>query len=198
MMEEKSLIDQENNDKDDGDNQGEKVFSRHANQIAVGGFGLAGQEKLWQARILVMGSGPVALALCRSMEECGIGAIKIVDSHLAALNSLRSALNFAHSSSRISYQLIESMADFDLESLVSESGLVVDLLDDWQEKLNLSDICMSSRRALLHCAGSGMRFQLFSMVPGQSCCLRCLLASLGLEDAIGGQSEKAILTLLPV
>ncbi len=181
------------NDNDD------ESFSRHANQIAVSGFGIASQKKLKQGRILVLGDGPVVLALCASLVDSGIGSIKIIGSNLTQLNSLRchlDKLDGCQTNSKIDYQLVEAMAVCDLESLVKESDLVVEVLDDWQDKLGLSDVCMAARRALLHCGGSGVRFQLFAMVPGQSSCLRCLLASLGLEDAIGGQSEQAILTPL--
>jgi len=187
------------------DDNTDENFSRHANQIAVSGFGIASQRKLQASRVLILGSGPVALALSGSLLHSGIGTIKIIDSNLAKLNSLRYHLDDLNSTKKdgdtvclcqISYQLVESMAVCDLESLVNSSDLVVEVLTDWQEKLSLSDVCMSARRPLLHCGGSGMRFQLFAMVPGQSCCLRCLLASLGLEDAIGGQSEQAILTPL--
>ncbi len=185
------------NDNDD------ESFSRHANQIAVSGFGIAGQKKLKQGRVLVLGNGPVVLALCASLVDAGIGSIKIIGSNLTQLNHLRCHLDKADSCQadcqpdcHIEYQLVESMAVCDLESLVKESDLVVEVLDDWQDKLSLSDVCMAARCALLHCGWSGVRFQLFAMVPGQSSCLRCLLASLGLEDAIGGQSEQAVLTPL--
>lgn len=174
----------------------ERERSRYAGQLAVSGFSQAHQQKLLQSKVLLMGSGSVVRATANGLIASGIGALKIIDSHLAGLNCLRSELvNLGDC--QISYQLVESAsATGDLESQVAESDLVIDVLTDWQEKLSLSDQCMASRKPLLHCGGAGMRFQLFCMLPGKSCCLRCLLASLGLEDSIGSRNVDGVLESL--
>lgn len=174
----------------------EEEHSRYAGQLSVSGFSAAHQQKLLQAKVLLMGSGSVVCAAAHGLVASGVGALKIVDSHLAGLNSLRTSLAM-DGDCQITYQLVEShSATSELESQVAASDLVIEVLHDWQEKLSLSDLCMASRKPLLHCGGAGMRFQLFCMLPGKSCCLRCLLASLGLEDSIGSREAQGVLESL--
>ena len=59
------------------------------------------------------------------------------------------------------------------ELLIAEVDLVIDCLENWQNKLVVSDVCMHLRKPLIHAGGSGMRFQLYTMRPGKSACLRC-------------------------
>ncbi|MBA4078707.1 MAG: hypothetical protein C0508_27005 [Cyanobacteria bacterium PR.023] len=175
----------------------EEVHSRYAGQLAVSGFSAVHQQKLKRAKVLLLGSGPVVRAAAQGLIVSGIGALKIIDNRLAALNSLRTQLD-GLGDCQIAYQLIESLSSSsaELELQVASCDLVIDVLHDWQEKLSLSDLCMASGKPLLHCGGAGMRFQLFCMVPGKSCCLRCLLASLGLEDAIGSRESQGVLESL--
>lgn len=177
--------------------ENEEVHSRYASQLAVSGFSAVHQQKLRRAKVLLLGSGPVVRAAAQGLIVSGIGALKIIDHHLAALNCLRTELD-GGGDCQIAYQLIESLSSSssELESQVAVCDLVIDVLHDWQEKLSLSDLCMASGKPLLHCGGAGMRFQLFCMVPGKSCCLRCLLASLGLEDAIGSRESQGVLESL--
>lgn len=176
------------------DNEEERL-SHYAGQLSVSGFNAIHQLKLLRAKVLLLGSGSIACAAAHGLVASGVGSIKIIDSHLAGLNLLRTNLESA-GDCQITYQLVESLSSLELESQVADCDLVIDVLDDWQEKLCLSDLCMASRKPLLHCGGSGMRFQLFCMLPGKSCCLRCLLASLGLEDSIASRQSQGILESL--
>ncbi len=142
-------------------------FARFADQLAVSGFTRAAQEKICAARLLVFGSGAIAAATVEALRASGFATITLKE-NLAVPGE-------------------------DLENLAGETDLIIELLDDWQEKLVLSDLCMSTGKALLHCSGSDSRYQLFCMVPGKSSCLRCLLATLGLEDSIEARSRSGIL-----
>ncbi len=173
----------------------EEAHSRYAGQLAVRGFSPTHQEKLRRARVLLTGGGSVVRAAAQGLIASGVGALKIIDSRLAALNSLRTQLDNT-GDCQLTYQLVESLSTLELESQVADCDLVIDVLDDWQEKLSLSDLCMAGRKPLLHCGGAGMRFQLFCMLPGKSCCLRCLLASLGIEDSIANRQSQGILESL--
>ncbi|CAN5438105.1 hypothetical protein BH11CYA1_BH11CYA1_37160 [soil metagenome] len=170
----------------------EDRFSRYTGQLSVSGFSKQHQQKLFQSKVLLLGSGSLVRAATNGLIASGLGSIKIIDTHLAGLNSLRTQIDTT-SDCQISFQLVESLAACDLESPVGENDLVIEVLPDWQDKLNLSDLCMASRKPLLHCGGTGMRFQLFCMLPGKSCCLRCLLATLGLEDSIGSRATEGVL-----
>lgn len=143
-----------------------------AAQLAVPGFSQEGQSRLRQAAVLVLGSGTIAAVTVQALRASGFENV--------AINGDTGC----------------SAGDGELENAVNKSVLIIDLLDDWQDKLVLSDLCMSLSRPLLHCSGSDSRYQLFCMVPGKSSCLRCLLATLGLEDSIEARGRRDILISL--
>ncbi|HEY9870022.1 MAG TPA: ThiF family adenylyltransferase, partial [Candidatus Obscuribacterales bacterium] len=77
------------------------------------------------------------------------------------------------------------------EDIVRRYDLAVDALADWQDKLLASDVCMQHGRPLVHVAISGFSFQLFTMVPGKSACLRCALRQVGEEDLPPAEAQRA-------
>jgi molybdopterin-synthase adenylyltransferase len=70
----------------------------------------------------------------------------------------------------------------DAESIFSEFDVIIDGLTNWQEKLLVSDVCMHINKPLVHAGGSGFRYQLFTMVPSRSACLRCAFPMAGIDD----------------
>jgi molybdopterin/thiamine biosynthesis adenylyltransferase len=150
--------------------------------------------RLEAAHVLIAGGGAIAEACARSLIASSVGSIQLACNDLARLSLLRQKLadeNHAEASPNslngrtcLTFQLVESFDMAQAEALIKGNLLVIDLLDDWQSKLLVSDLCMALRRPLLHCAVAAMRVQLFMMQPAKSCCLRCLLAALGIEDTI--------------
>jgi molybdopterin/thiamine biosynthesis adenylyltransferase len=70
----------------------------------------------------------------------------------------------------------------DIENFVQDAEIVIDTLSDWQKKLTLSDICMDAERVLVHSGITGFRFQIYTMIPGRSACLRCALPVAGIDQ----------------
>ena len=46
----------------------------------------------------------------------------------------------------------------------------------------LSDICMDGEKVLIHSGITGFRFQIYTMIPGRSACLRCALPLAGIDQ----------------
>lgn len=126
----------------------------------------------------------------------GARRITIVDKSLAALTRLSDSFlqNTSMQSKEqiVRFQLLQNLDDSDnaLAKLAAQADLVLDCSADWQDKLSLSDLCMELHRPLVHQAGHALRFHLYSMMPGQSACLRCLMERLGIEDAIQDPSSE--------
>lgn len=164
-----------------------------ADESKESGLSREQQEKLQAAHVLVLGAGAVAGACVENLLDSRIGSIQLACSELPRLSQLRQRLaqGEGEQNSRLQFQLVESFDMASAEALIKNNLLVIDMLDDWQSKLLVSDLCMSLRRPLLHCAIASMRVQLFLMQPAKSCCLRCLLAALGIEDTIMEEGAQA-------
>ena len=166
---------------------GPKPIERYGEQLKLSGFSRASQINLEKGRALLCGGGTITQVVALNLLNVGFGAIKIAATELAKLNSsktfLTSLVNFPNS--ELTFELVERypLGDEDRSrGLLKDCHIVVDGLSDWNEKLELSDMCMQLRRPLVHAGGGGLRYQLFSMVPGRSACLRCLLTMVDMED----------------
>jgi len=70
--------------------------------------------------------------------------------------------------------LRERLTPENVVALLDGSDVVVDATDDAATKFLLNDACVIAGRTLVHAGVIGFRGQLFTIVPRQSACLRCL------------------------
>lgn len=148
---------------------------------------LPGVEEIHQVRLLAgtafilggMGTGVIA---AEYLHSCGVGSIIAADKNNLVVDRLRQSSKLAVNPDSSVYPRLWSGDANQLEQWIIESEVVVDGLEDWQEKLLLSDLCMSIGRPLVHAGVIGFRLQCYTMLPGKSSCLRCALPRVGIDD----------------
>jgi molybdopterin/thiamine biosynthesis adenylyltransferase len=184
-------------------------LERYQNQLSLPGMGEQAQIKLSNSRVLVAGlSGSGAIA-AQLLAVSGVGTIGLLDDSVIALADLhrdilsssdetgKSRIESAkrrlnHLNPDCMVELHELQLDaHNAEELLTPYHLILDGLDDWQKKLLASDTAMHLNIPMIHCGITGFQFQVFSMVPGRSACLRCLFHQLGRED-LSRQDKPAI------
>lgn len=139
-----------------------------------------GQEMLAQALICVFGSAS-ELSIVRNLHKSGARNIRLVNINTdspptISSSNIDSALNEYCQLRAINWSVNE------IEEAIQAADIVIDNLPDWQQKLALSDICMDQNKALVHSGISGFRFQIYTMIPGKSACLRCALPLAGIDQ----------------
>jgi len=172
--------------------------NRFSEQLKLSGFAEENQYRLAGGRLLICGAGAVAQVVALNMLNVGLGSVKIVATEQSALNNLALALapSRAEGDTNLSFELVSPCPLGEgnkAEELLRDCQIVVDGLSAWPEKLELSDICMQYRKPLVHAGGGGLRYQLFTMVPGRSACLRCLLSMIDMEDFTHTRKEEGSL-----
>jgi molybdopterin/thiamine biosynthesis adenylyltransferase len=178
-----------------GDAKGNNRFSE---QLKLSGFSEYNQRRLASGRVLICGAGAVAQVVALNMLNVGLGSIKIISTELSRLNNLATVLapSQGEGDDSLTFELISEYPLGDgnrPEELLRDCQIVVDGLFGWREKLELSDMCMQYRKPLVHAGGGGLRYQLFSMVPGRSACLRCVLSMVDMEDFTHTRKEEGSL-----
>ena len=83
--------------------------ARHSRQVALPGFGAAAQQRLAEARVLVIGAGGLGSPVIMALAAAGVGTLGIVDDDAVDLSNLHRQL--IHGTADIGRDKVASAAD---------------------------------------------------------------------------------------
>ena len=165
-------------------------YSRHIMLPEVGG---SGQQKMLEARVLLLGAGGLGSPAAYYLAAAGIGNLGIVDFDQVDLSNLQRQI--IHSTERIGMLKTESakktiqalnpdvnvtlynekMDSSNIMSLIKDYDYVVDGSDNFPTRYLVNDACVMKNKTLIH--GSIYRFegQVTVFKPGDGPCYRLSL-----------------------
>jgi adenylyltransferase/sulfurtransferase len=185
---------------------------RYKQQLALAGMSATAQEKLFHGQVVILGLGGLGCACAAYLAEAGVGSLVLVDpselqeaelnEHILLretdvgitkveaakkhLQELNPAINI--------HPHHERFSTHNAERLARSGEIIVDAMGNWQDKLSASDICMQLGKTLVHAGIRAFEFQIYTMIPGKSACLRCMFADTGIEDIVSAaRGPKAVL-----
>jgi len=164
---------------------------RYARQIVMPDFGEAGQERLGEASVLVVGAGGLGSPCAYYLAAAGVGRLGIVDADDVELSNLQRQI--LHATPDLGRPKVESAAerlralnpDVQLQplqsrvsrdnvaALIEPYDLIVDASDNFATKYLLNDACVLAGKTLVHAGISAMSGECMVIVPGAGPCLRC-------------------------
>src|SRR5712672_2886677 len=186
-------------------------YSRH---LLLPEIGAAGQEKLKESKVLVVGAGGLGSPASLYLAAAGVGTLGIVDHDRVDLSNLQRQLLFATSDvgagkaptaqtrlralnpdiSVVAYEL-ELRGDNALE-LLRPYDLVLDGSDRLATRYLVNDACVLLGKPLVSAAIHRFEGQAMSYVPGRGPCYRCLFPE-SAEGLVPNCAEAGVLGVLP-
>ena len=164
-------------------------YSRHIILPEVGG---SGQQKMLEARVLLLGAGGLGSPAAYYLAAAGIGNLGIVDFDRVDLSNLQRQI--IHSTERIGMLKTESakktikalnpdvnvtlynerLDSSNIMNLIEDYDYIVDGSDNFPTRYLVNDACIMRNKTLIH--GSIYRFegQVTVFKPGDGPCYRCL------------------------
>ena len=164
-------------------------YSRHIILPEVGG---AGQQKMLEARVLLLGAGGLGSPAAYYLAAAGIGNLGIVDFDRVDLSNLQRQI--LHSTERIGMLKTESakktiqalnpdvnvvlynkkLSSDNIMELIENYDYVIDGSDNFPTRYLVNDACVMKNKPLIH--GSIYRFegQVTVFKPDNGPCYRCL------------------------
>lgn len=165
-------------------------YSRH---IMLPSMDLAGQERLLNSKVLVIGVGGLACAALPYLCSGGVGQLCVVDGDRVSLSNLQRQTLFYPSdigafkaqtaqhrlrqqNPEVTVQAINEFADADLlAELVPQYHVVLDCTDNWQARVLISDQCRNARVPLISAAAIRFEGQLCAFNHQEAApCYRCI------------------------
>ncbi|WP_027386133.1 molybdopterin-synthase adenylyltransferase MoeB [Chryseobacterium gregarium] len=140
---------------------------RYARHYALAGFGIEGQEKLLNARVLVIGAGGLGCPVLQYLAAAGVGTIGIADHDRVALSNLQrqtlfttedvgslKAIQAAESLRKLNPEItIEAYTDEvtakNAWELIEGYDIIADCTDNFASRYLISDACFLLQKPLV-------------------------------------------------
>jgi molybdopterin/thiamine biosynthesis adenylyltransferase/rhodanese-related sulfurtransferase len=187
---------------------------RYARHLALPEIGLAGQQRLEAASVLVIGAGGLGSPAALYLAAAGIGKLGVVDHDNIELSNLQRQVLFttsevgagkaatatAHLSAlNPGISVVAHAVKLDalnVEALFRDYDVVVDGTDRLSVRYLINDACVLLHKPLVSAAIHRFEGQAMTYVPDAGPCYRCLYAESS-EGLVPNCAEAGVLGVLP-
>ncbi|RCX23539.1 molybdopterin/thiamine biosynthesis adenylyltransferase [Fontibacillus phaseoli] len=173
---------------------------RYSRQVLFTPIGSAGQQKLAESSVLIIGAGALGTGIAETLARAGVGRLVLADrdyvewsnlqrqqlyTEADALQRLPKAvaagerLRAVNSTIKIESHVMDVTIE-EIEALAKEADLIMDATDNFDTRLLINDISQKYGIPWIYggCVGSyGMTY---TILPGETPCLNCLLGTIPL------------------
>ncbi len=190
-------------------------LQRYARHLTLPEFGLAGQQRLAAARVLLVGAGGLGSPAALYLAAAGVGTLGIVDDDVVDVSNLQRQV--LHATDRIGVPKVDSAIErlrelnpdvaveghrtrldrLNGRAIVAGYDLVIDGSDNFPTRYLVNDACVLEGRPLVY--GSIYRFegQLSLLHADGSPCYRCLFAEPPAPELVPSCADAGVLGVLP-
>ncbi|KAJ4154125.1 hypothetical protein LMH87_010588 [Akanthomyces muscarius] len=190
----------------------EDEYERYSRQMIVPNFGLQGQLRLRNAKVLLVGAGGLGCPAAAYLAGAGVGVLGLVDGDTVEVSNLHRQV--AHSTSRVGMTKVESAITYLKElnpsitykahqthltpqnaaSILSRYDLVLDCTDHPTSRYLISDVCVLLRKPLVSASAFQTSGQLLTLnsPPSRGPCYRCVFPKPPPAESVVGCGEGGI------
>jgi adenylyltransferase/sulfurtransferase len=190
-------------------------LERYSRQILLKDFGAKAQQKLSEARVLVVGAGGLGTPVLTYLNAMGVGTLGLVDRDVVALSNLHRQVLFDEADigkSKVAVALSKLKAQNGNTKLIGHAlfldrdnaldiiesyDLVVDASDNFPTRYLINDACVILKKPFVYGALHGFEGQLsvFNHKGGPT--YRCLFPEMPKADEVPNCDQHGVLGILP-
>lgn len=189
-------------------------IERYARQLILSEVSIEGQQKISQAKVLVIGAGGLGSPVLLYLAAAGVGTLGIIDNDVVDLSNLQRQV--IHFTSDIDQAKVESAkqkiaqlnpdvnvityhdlvrAD-NIGPLIRDYDFIVDGTDNFPAKFLINDACVLGGKPFSHAGILKFVGQTMTVIPGQSACYRCVFPEPPPPDSVPSCSQAGVLGAL--
>jgi adenylyltransferase/sulfurtransferase len=167
---------------------------RYSRQIRFWGIGDAGQQRLLDARVAVVGCGALGSFQAGALARAGVGFLRIIDRDYVELSNLQrqwlfdqcdveqglpkaiaAARKMAAINSDIAVEpAVADLTPSNIDDLLGDVNLILDGTDNFETRYLINDYAVSRGLPWIYGAAVGSYGITMPVVPGLTACLRCV------------------------
>lgn len=171
---------------------------RYSRQILFPPIGQAGQERLANARVLLVGCGALGCAHAETLARGGVGYLRIVDRDFVERSNLQRQTLFTENdaderlpksiaasnrlkqinSSIIVEPIVVDATNSNVEQLIAGCDLVIDGTDNFQVRYLVNDACVKTGTPWIYGAAVSSYGTTMTILPDRTPCLRCIFGEI--------------------
>lgn len=167
---------------------------RYSRQILFREIGEAGQEKLLNSRVLLVGCGALGCAHAETLARAGVGKLRIVDRDFVEFSNLQrqtlynetdakerlpKAIAAKNRLSEINSEIkikafVTDVNHSNIEALIKDCDLILDGTDNFQTRYLVNDACVKYDKTWIYGAAVSSYGTAMTIKPRETPCLRCI------------------------
>ncbi|HLI32671.1 MAG TPA: molybdopterin-synthase adenylyltransferase MoeB [Solirubrobacteraceae bacterium] len=190
-------------------------LDRYSRHLLVPEIGLEGQQKLLDAKVLLLGAGGLGSPAALYLAAAGVGTLGIVDNDAVDRSNLQRQV--IHNSERIGVPKVDSAEQTitalnpdvnvvkypvridasNILEIISDYDVIVDGLDNFPTRYLLNDASVRLKKPVVSASILGFDGQLSVFVPYEGPCYRCLFREPPPAELAPSCGANGVLGVLP-
>jgi len=187
-------------------------YSRH---LLLPQVGSSGQEKLGQARVLIVGAGGLGAPVLTYLSAAGVGTLGVIDDDVVELSNLQRQV--IHETGSIGQPKVESAAAFieklnpntriithnerldstNVFEIISDYDVIVDGIDNFPTRYLLNDACVVEGKPYVWAAIFQFNAVMSIFHAGHGPCYRCIYPMPPPEGSVPSCAQGGVIGALP-
>ena len=170
------------------------MSERYSRQILFNGIGEEGQNRLHEARAVIIGCGALGTAQAEALARAGVGTLRLVDRDFVEASNLqrqtmftehdaaerlpktiaaRNHLNEINSEIKLEPEILD-VNHTNIERLIKDCDVVLDGTDNFATRYLINDACIKHDVNWIYGAAVGSYGVTMTIRPQSTACLRCI------------------------
>ena len=190
-------------------------INRYTRQTILKGFGPEGQQKLAEAKVLVIGAGGLGVPVLTYLNAMGVGKIGVVDNDVVSVTNLHRQVLYSQSDiglPKVAAALGKLKAQnpdteifgyntfLDTKNavkIISDYDIIVDTSDNFPTRYLVNDACVILKKPFVYGALHGYEGQVsvFNYKNGPT--YRCIFPTMPKENEVPNCNEHGVLGVIP-
>ncbi|MFH1614003.1 MAG: HesA/MoeB/ThiF family protein [Planctomycetota bacterium] len=193
----------------------DRQIDRYSRHIMLEEVGCAGQKKLLESGVLIIGLGGLGSPVALYLAAAGVGRIGMIDPdkvdpanlqrqiiyHTDDIGSdkvlsAKNRIQAINPDVKITTYKERAGAD-NIRSIIQDYDFVIDATDNFPAKFLINDACYFEKKPYCHAGILRFDGQIITVLPGESACYRCVFHSPPAAEIALSCSRAGVLGVLP-